>query len=506
MTRDHSLRARGFSIGTKLILITLLIETSTVVGGTVLAYAFLAETRISHFKQILFSQLDLIEQEIDLEKTHPSNAVMKIKKLDFENTGDYQVVDQDGLVIWDSRNTKRIGSQIMSQHALFSIAKKSVLKQGTPDYQISQTGQQFLGAYRLVGNHYYILGAISKDEIQRDIVRTLERFFYVALLMYGLSFFVIVLFTRQIITPVQSLTNAALKIAQGDFNIELERPSRDEIGLLSETFAQMTQRIRILLEDEDQKIRIEQEVGNVAELQQLLLPPPFIDSNRYQIASYYQSATETGGDFWGYFETPDHLIIYVGDATGHGLPSAMMTAAARGCFSSLQRFYSLQPQQAPSLELFLEYANQAVLDVSQGQLQMTLFVAMISFKEKKLSFANAGHQAGMILRGRASQIDTLFSKGMRLGENVTYVSEPAKTVDFDESDTLFIYSDGLTDLRDKNEKTLGKLKLKRALSECLTQRSGVLEMREKIKLLASTYSPNDLPEDDITFAFMRLRS
>jgi serine phosphatase RsbU (regulator of sigma subunit) len=506
VSEQNSLRARGFSIGTKLILITVLIETLTVVAGLALSYAFLSETRFNQYKQLLFTQSDLIAKEVELEKNNPVAITELLKTLDLGHGGAYQLVDNDGLVIWDSRDPKRAGTQVMSQHILYSIAKKSALKRGTADYTILQTRERFLGAYRKVSEHYYILGAISKDQIEFEIERTLERFFDLALLMYGLSFIVIVFFTRQIITPVQSLTSAALKIAAGDFNIQLEKPSRDEIGLLSETFALMTQQIRTLLQGEEQKIRIEQEVGSVAELQQILLPPPLIQHAKYEISSFYQSATETGGDYWGYFDTEDHLIIYAGDATGHGLPSAMLTAAARGCFSALQSLYR-EAKETPSLESFLTYANQAVLNVSQGQLQMTLFVAMISFNDHTLSFANAAHQSGLLLRaGAQPTLEILLNRGMRLGENVNFKCDPAKTVPFRANDILFLYSDGLTDLTNGQGEALGKNALKECLRGGMQKHQSIVQMRESVKKLAKDFQPDELPEDDITFAFLRLKS
>jgi serine phosphatase RsbU (regulator of sigma subunit) len=504
---QSSLRARGFSIGTKLILITVLIETSTVVAGMMLAYAFLSETRITEFQQLLFSQSDLIAKEVELEKEHPEMISKRVAHLELGQTGTYQLVDSDGVVSWDSRDPKRAGSQIVGQHMLFNIARKSALKRGTTDYTIPQTQERFLGAYRRIADRYYILGAISKDEIDLNIDRTLERFFYLALLLYGMSFFAIVLFTRKIITPVQSLTSAAMQIAQGNFDIELEKPSWDEIGLLSETFTAMTQRIRILIEGEEQKIRIEQEVGNVAELQQLLLPPPMVKTDRYEIASFYQSATETGGDYWGFIETENHLIVYVGDATGHGLPSAMMTAAARGCFSSLQLIYRADPTTTPTLEKFLAHANQAVLDVSQGQLQMTLFVAMISFRDNTITYANAGHQAAYVLKsGPNAKLQTLLGKGMRLGETQNFKVEAAKTIPWEKTDILFLYSDGLTDLSDADGAPFGRSRLKKELQKLSTQSLTLSQMREKIRKITRDHSPNILPDDDITFAFVRLQS
>jgi serine phosphatase RsbU (regulator of sigma subunit) len=95
---------------------------------------------------------------------------------------------------------------------------------------------------------------------------------------------------------------------------------------------------------------------------------------------------------------------------------------------------------------------------------------------------------------------------MRLGESDHYVAEPPKTVPFESDDTLFLYSDGLTDLKDADGNALGKPRLKEVLHEALVKKTGVLETREHIRSLITAQMQEEFPDDDITFAIMRLKS
>src|SRR5215204_5119865 len=77
--------------------------------------------------------------------------------------------------------------------------------------------------------------------------------------------------------------------------------------------------------------RIEQELRVARRIQQELLPEATPELDGWQIAVYYGPAREVGGDFYDFLEFPDgRLGLVVGDATGHGMPAALVMATTRG--------------------------------------------------------------------------------------------------------------------------------------------------------------------------------
>jgi serine phosphatase RsbU (regulator of sigma subunit) len=95
---------------------------------------------------------------------------------------------------------------------------------------------------------------------------------------------------------------------------------------------------------------------------------------------------------------------------------------------------------------------------------------------------------------------------MRLGESENFKVTPSKSVPYEDGDTLFLYSDGLIDLKNADGEELGKTRLKEELLALARDEKSLMSMRERIRLLAKDHSPEELPEDDITFAFVRLKS
>jgi serine phosphatase RsbU (regulator of sigma subunit) len=99
---------------------------------------------------------------------------------------------------------------------------------------------------------------------------------------------------------------------------------------------------RIRAERARERERIEQELRVARRIQQALLPKATPELDGWQLAAYYRPAREVGGDFYDFFELADRLLgIVVGDATGHGMPAALVMATTRGMLRAVG--HSLTP-------------------------------------------------------------------------------------------------------------------------------------------------------------------
>src|SRR5215211_5180622 len=77
--------------------------------------------------------------------------------------------------------------------------------------------------------------------------------------------------------------------------------------------------------------RIEQELQVARRIQEELLPKALPELNGWEFAQHYQPAREVGGDFYDFLELEDgRLGLVVGDATGHGMPAALVMSTTRG--------------------------------------------------------------------------------------------------------------------------------------------------------------------------------
>jgi hypothetical protein len=502
--KEHSDQLiKGLSIGTRLVWIIVAIETLTLLIGALAITLYLESERTQQFQQILFSQSDLIAKEVTLE--HDRSPNFEISRLELDPKISYQVVDWEGVVYWDSRDPQRSQQKVPRDHVLFSLAQKSALKRGSTDFTNTENHKKFMGTYRKVLDRYLVLGAVPKDLINNEMFQALEYFLKGGMIVYGLSLILAVLFTHLMIQPIRALTRAVRKIADGQFDFQLKVNQTGEIGALTEAFQTMSERIQMLLAGEAQKSRIEEEVNIAAEVQARLLPPSEVKASRFELQSHYQSATETGGDYWGFIETKTHLLLFVGDVTGHGLPSAFITAGIRGCFSALKYRYQQSPTQIPTTHEILEFANQAVMDMGGGELQMTLFVSVLDLESRKISYSNAGHPPAWIFRKSPEGLQsiTLSSKGPRLGESQVLIPGEEITTTLEPDDILFLFSDGLFSTHSGGSNPLDKDQVKEKIIELCGSGATLEQIKTGIEFLLFGVHQGNPPEDDITFCLMR---
>lgn len=491
----------NLSLSTKFILFAGLMEILLVVGSVYTAYVFLSEQRIQHVQNMLVSQVNLLAREFENQKDNPNQ---KWEQLELNTDAAFQIVSLEGQIFWDSKVKSRIRSRITGPHELFDLAKSDDVVRKRMTFHGIDEKELFYGSYKKVPG-YVVMAAIPKSVVYKDTYFILEKLLYLGGLLCGVAFLIIVYFAHRIIKPIRGLTSAAIQISKGNFNIELDTPSNDELGILSESFSTMAQQVKVLLQEESSKVRMKQEMSSVAQIQHSLLPASDVKTDRYDIQSYYQSAAETGGDCWGYFSTSKHLVVYIADATGHGLTSAMLTVAARGCFATLHRLLIQQTNFVPLPSQLLAFANDAVLASAQKELNMTMFVAMYSYEDRRLTYANAGHNPAWIVRKTETEtrIEVLKGSGVRLGEGKDFPHPEDKVVVLGEDDTLFLYTDGLLDCENAQQEQLGKNRVKDLLIQKLQSGTNLETVRDHIVETFMSFTDHKPIDDDITFALVK---
>jgi predicted ester cyclase len=149
-------------------------------------------------------------------------------------------------------------------------------------------------------------------------------------------------------------------------------------GLAEMTQARLEQEIR-------ERERVEQELRVARSIQQASLPKEVPTLGGWQITPYYRPAREVGGDFYDFLELPGgHLGLVVGDATGKGVPAALVMASARSMLRAVA-----QASEFPG-EVLGSINDPLVTDIPANMF-VTCFYAILDPKSGRLTYANAGH-------------------------------------------------------------------------------------------------------------------
>jgi predicted ester cyclase len=172
--------------------------------------------------------------------------------------------------------------------------------------------------------------------------------------------------------------------------------------------AELTQ--QRLEQERMERERIEQELRVARRIQQASLPEEVPTLEGWQITPFYRPAREVGGDFYDFHPLPEgRLGVVVGDATGKGVPAALVMSTTCGMLQlAAQALDSSSPGEV------LERVNETLLARIPLNVFVTCFYAILDPKRASLSYANAGHDLPYLGR-RGVDCEELRARGMPLG-------------------------------------------------------------------------------------------
>ncbi|HMG56696.1 MAG TPA: SpoIIE family protein phosphatase [Kofleriaceae bacterium] len=301
--------------------------------------------------------------------------------------------------------------------------------------------------------------------------------------------------------PIKQLAWRADQIARGDLGARVEITSSDEIGLLGENFNFMADQISILLEQTAEKARIEQELEVAKTIQDTLVPGAEpVDQGVLKFAGFYQPAAQTGGDWWTWHElVGGKVLLVVGDVTGHGVPSAMITAAAKAACDVARYVY----RDDVTVSGLLEIMNHAIFESAQRRFVMTCFASIFDPQRRTITYANAGHNFPYLYRagdGRG-EFGSLMIRGNRLGDDRNSRYE-AKTTELTPGDVVVWYTDGIVECENASGEEYGEKRFRASVKRAAALDAG--DMRDAIVGDASAYFGDTPRKDDITMIVGRI--
>jgi serine phosphatase RsbU (regulator of sigma subunit) len=238
---------------------------------------------------------------------------------------------------------------------------------------------------------------------------------------------------------------------------------------------------------------IEQELRLARSIQQASLPQEVPELEGWQISPYYQPAREVGGDFYDFhLLSGGRLGLVVGDATGKGVPAALVMSTTCGMLRAVsQTLDSSSPGEV------LEQVNEALVPSIPTNMFVTCFYAILEPKRGSLTYANAGHDVPYLHRNGAAE--ELKARGMPLGLMPGMGYEEDQIV-LEEGEAALFYSDGLVEAHDPEGEMFGFPRLRELIAEYAEK-----ELLEEALLeeLYSFVGEGWKQEDDITLLTLR---
>lgn len=447
--------------------------------------------------------LGVIFADVNL-KNNPSGMPVSVGLISLKGFGGelsnlkLTIANRAGWILYDSDPTSLFSGQNISADPLFKTAAESKLVNGAKEY--NSDGVHYLGSYVLPGLDLVVLTKLEWQKAMRATYVLIEKFVLLGTMVIGISIILAILFSKTLTAPLGRLYEATKEVSQGNFNLQLKERGKDEITALAESFNVMSKRIGELVQESMDKVHLENEIAIASTVQQTLIPPEEFRNPWLHIYSHYQSASQCGGDWWGFFGVGDKVALMIADATGHGLPSALITASARSCFSVMHKLAQEDPEFSFSPSAMLSFANRVIFDAAFGKIMMTFFIGVVDFGSKTLSYSSAGHNPPWLFKkdGDRYSLNSLTAVGQRLGESRDAPPFEEKEISISPNDIIFLYTDGLTEGKDPNGTMFGKKRVRKLVEGSLSK--GPESVIKDLMAEFLQHNANKPLDDDVTIA------
>ncbi len=239
---------------------------------------------------------------------------------------------------------------------------------------------------------------------------------------------------------------------------------------------------------------IEQELKVARSIQQASLPKEVPKLEGWQISPFYQPAREVGGDFYDFhLLSGGRLGLVVGDATGKGVPAALVMSTTCGMLQLAARALG-----SPSPGEVLGQVNETLFARIPPSMFVTCFYTILEPERGSLTYANAGHDLPYLRRYRGD-CEELRARGMPLGL-MPGMSYEEKEITLQAGEATLFYSDGLVEAHDPEGEMFGFPRLRELVARHAEE--GSLE-EVLLEELYSFVGEGWEQEDDITLLTLR---
>lgn len=343
---------------------------------------------------------------------------------------------------------------------------------------------------------------ISKDRISKTISNAIINFF-IMILVFSILGVVGAYYIGVIITnPIKKLVNRVEYIGKGHFDEKVNVKSKDEVSVLANSINDMSDKIIELLKETAEKARMDQELRTAQLVQKSLFPDQDPDLEGLDVSGYFISASETGGDWYGYITIDkSYHYIMIGDVTGHGTATALVTAQVHSACSMIKKFKDEYAETKISPKIILDQLNDIVLKAGREQYAMTFFVARFNINTKELVYSNGGHNFPLYYSAETKKLCALVCSGPRLGYRIesTYVESSCI---LKSGDAILFYTDGLVECRNSKNVYYGKKRMRDLFVKNLDRPAS--KIRESLIKDFMSFFEEQPREDDITFVVVKV--
>ena len=317
-----------------------------------------------------------------------------------------------------------------------------------------------------------------------------------------------------LLTKINEMQNPALKCimvsAYGDmgnirqamnngaFDFATKPIDLDDLSVTIEKAIEQILYIKTMQKEHKELTSIKGDLAVAREIQQAILPrifPPFPEETAsMDIAASMNAAKDVGGDFYDFFRIDsDHIGFTIADVSGKGVPAAIFMAVARTLIRATG-IRGVSPAEC------MTYSNALLSQESVNNMFVIVFYGIYNIRTGEVAYSNAGHNPPYLMKADGTVEELPLSKDIVAGAIDDY-EFTEDTLQLEKGDTLLLFTDGVTEAIDKDEKDYGDERLRKLLGQC--SKLSCQEIVDKVKADVKAFVGEAEQSDDITLLALK---
>ena len=405
------------------------------------------------------------------------------------NTGSLLILNQNFETISEGKNVNLPSDRTKLVKAIQDNEAKNT-------FRFEMGSIEYFGQYQYEDTHYIVsILPVEEGQLSRDISVFVNTF--LEIIVFGLFFVTVYFLLRKLVLERIEKTNESLaKITAGDLDVVLDGGNVTEFKVLAEDINETVDALKGYIDAANK--RIDEELALAKAIQSAVLPstfPAFPDHKEFDVFASMHPAKEVGGDFYDfYFSNSKTFHVTIADVSGKGIPAALFMMRAKSILKSLTQ------TNIPINEAFIE-GNNSLCEGNEAGMFVTAWSSSIDLDNGVLNFANGGHNPPLIKHknGEFEYIQAPVNLVLAAMSDMPYLKNEIK---LQPGDTIYLYTDGVTEGINLEGEQLGEKRLKDILNakkfdtcqelceyvydECVKFANGATQF-DDITMLAFTY-------------------
>ena len=306
---------------------------------------------------------------------------------------------------------------------------------------------------------YYILAVYPETEALFSQRSAVYLGIFMEILVFAVLFTQIYfLIKKSIVKNIHDINDSLEHITSGNLDVKVEVRENKEFASLSDDINDMVAAMKRYIEEAAS--RIDKELAFAKAIQVSSLPSVFPKKKEFDIYALMRAAKEVGGDFYDFYLLDDnHLGFVMADVSGKGIPAAMFMMTAK----SIIKGYA---ERGFEVNEILERANNELCEGNDAEMFVTTWMGILDLQSGVLTYGNAGHNPPLLRRkdGTFEYLRNKANLALAFMDGVTYQKHE---IQLSEGDSLYLYTDGVTEATNADVALYGEERLQKKLNENL---------------------------------------